>query len=183
MIKIYDYVVTPASIKNSFEMLRDSITKPMVVKVAPIAVSATAPTNPVQSNKPIEKPSDYTRFDEKNVAIGASIVLKNIRFLQGKADLLLESNTELEHLLAFMREHPTAEIELQGHTDNLGDFDLNLKLSRQRVEAVKAFLVSKGIASQRISGKGFGSSRPIANNNREETRYLNRRVELIIKKF
>ena len=82
-----------------------------------------------------------------------------------------------------MQEHPTANIELQGHTDNRGDFDLNLALSRQRVEVVKAFLVKKGISPSRITGKGFGSSRPIANNNREETRQLNRRVELIITKL
>ncbi|MEZ4900275.1 MAG: OmpA family protein [Spirosomataceae bacterium] len=164
-------------------MLQDSITKPIIVKVAPLPVSRTVSENPIQTNKPVKKEVGYTGFDDKNVKVGTSILLKNIRFLQSKADLLPESNTELEHLLGFMREHPTAEIELQGHTDNLGDFDLNLKLSKQRVEAVKAFLVSNGIAAHRISGKGFGSTRPIANNNREETRHLNRRVELIIKKF
>ena len=103
--------------------------------------------------------------------------------MQGKPELLPESEEDLNRLWLFMRDNPAAEIELHGHTDNLGDFDLNLALSRQRVESVKAFLVSKGIASQRISGRGFGSTRPIANNNREETRPLNRRVEFVIKKL
>lgn len=181
MVKIYDYIVEPTSIKRSFLMLQDSIIKPVALLKVP-QISPAAPSK-VQGNLPIEKSINYTNFDEENVAIGSSIVLNNLRFVQSKAELLPESDGELNHLWAYMREHPTVQIELQGHTDNQGDFDLNLKLSRQRVEAVKAFLVSKGIAAQRISGKGFGSTRPIASNNREETRQLNRRVELIITKF
>jgi OmpA-OmpF porin, OOP family len=183
MIKIYDYVVDPASIKRDFLMLDEVITKAMPVKTPPATLPATPETLPSVSNSIAEKSKSYTNFDDKSVAIGASIVLKNIRFVQSKAELLPESDAELNHLWAFMREHPTVEIELQGHTDNLGDFDLNLALSQKRVEAVKAFLVSKGIATHRISGRGFGSTRPIASNNREETRQLNRRVELVIKKY
>ena len=130
-----------------------------------------------------EKSKNGTIFTLKPVTISESIVLKNIRFVQGMPELLPESEEDLNRLWMFMRDNPAAEIELHGHTDNLGDFDLNLALSRQRVESVKAFLVSKGIASQRISGRGFGSTRPIATNNREETRQLNRRVEFVIKKL
>jgi len=182
MIKIYDYVVDPATIKRGFLLLNEGITKSITVKTPPVITpelpAATPPVVPAVT----EKSKSYTNFDDKAVAIGTTIVLNNIRFVQSKAELLSESDAELNHLWTFMREHPTAEIELQGHTDNQGDFDLNLALSKQRVEAVKAFLVSKGIAPQRISGRGFGSTRPIANNNREETRQLNRRVELVIKK-
>ncbi len=130
-----------------------------------------------------DKSKNGTIFTLKPVTVSESIVLNNIRFEQGKAELLSESDVDLNRLWVFMRDNPLMEIELQGHTDNLGDFDLNLELSRQRVAAVKAFLVTKGIAGQRISGRGFGSTRPIANNNREETRRLNRRVELVIKKL
>lgn len=183
MIKIYDYVVDPASIKRGFLMLDEVITKTLPVK-PPSATLTTHPTTPPPvNNSTVETSKAYTNFDDKSVAIGASIVLKNIRFVQSKAELLPESDAELNHLWTFMREHPTVEIELQGHTDNQGDFDLNLALSKQRVEAVKAFLVSKGIGTQRITGRGFGSTRPIASNNREETRQLNRRVELVIKKY
>ncbi|WP_428665314.1 OmpA family protein [Runella sp.] len=130
-----------------------------------------------------EKSKSGTIFNLKPVTVSGSIVLNNIRFVQGKPELLPESEEDLNRLWMFMRDNPVAEIELQGHTDNLGDFDLNLELSRQRVESVKTFLISKGIAAQRISGRGFGSTRPIANNNREETRHLNRRVEFVIKKL
>lgn len=130
-----------------------------------------------------EKSKNGTIFTLKPVTVSESIVLNNIRFVQGKPELLPGSEEDLNRLWMFMRDNPATEIELQGHTDNLGDFDLNLELSRQRVEAVKAFLMSKGIPGQRISGRGFGSTRPVANNNREETRQLNRRVEFVIKKF
>ncbi len=130
-----------------------------------------------------EKSKNGTIFTLKPVTVSGSIVLNNIRFVQGKPELLPESEDDLNRLWLFMRDNPSAEIELQGHTDNLGDFDLNLALSRQRVEAVKTALIAKGINGQRISGRGFGSTRPVANNNREETRQLNRRVELVIKKL
>lgn len=183
MIKIYDYVVDPSTIKSGYLMLNEGINKSITVNTPPvIAPELPAPAPPV-APPATEKSKSYTNFEEKAVAIGTSIVLNNIRFVQSKAELLPESDAELNHLWEYMREHPTTEIELQGHTDNQGDFDLNLALSKQRVEAVKAFLVSKGISPQRISGRGFGSTRPIANNNREETRRLNRRVELVIKKF
>ena len=71
---------------------------------------------------------------------------------------------------------------LAGHTDNQGDQKLNLNLSEQRVMSVKQYLVTKGISEKRISGKGYGSSKPIADNSKEETRRLNRRVEFTITK-
>ncbi len=81
-----------------------------------------------------------------------------------------------------MQEHPTAEIELAGHTDNQGDFDENLRLSKQRVDVVKEYLVKNGVAANRISTRGFGPTRPIASNNSEATRKLNRRVEMTVLK-
>ena len=75
------------------------------------------------------------------------------------------------------------KIELAGHTDNRGIPSQNVKLSQARVDKVKSYLVSKGIEGKRISGKGYGGSKPIASNETEETRQLNRRVEFTIKKF
>ncbi|HEU5147212.1 MAG TPA: OmpA family protein, partial [Chryseosolibacter sp.] len=75
------------------------------------------------------------------------------------------------------------KIELHGHTDGRGVHADNVKLSQHRVNKVKAYLVSKGIDGRRISGKGFGGSKPIASNETEESRRMNRRVEFVIKKF
>ncbi|WP_170312640.1 OmpA family protein [Spirosoma agri] len=108
--------------------------------------------------------------------------LKAIEFVQSKAELLSDAGPALEQLLTFMRDKPTAEIELAGHTDNQGDFDQNLLLSKQRVDLVKAYLVQNGIAANRITTRGYGPTRPIASNNSEATRKLNRRVEMIVVK-
>ncbi len=73
-------------------------------------------------------------------------------------------------------------IEIQGHTDNVGNEETNLKLSQERAEEVKKYLVLKGISAGRISAKGFGSSRPIADNSDENGRSKNRRTGLKVLK-
>ena len=113
---------------------------------------------------------------------GMPTQLKSIRFAQSKPELLPESQPALDQVVDFMASHPVAEIDLAGHTDNQGDFEENLRLSKLRVEAVKEYLVSKGIDGKRVTTHGYGPTRPIASNNHEETRQLNRRVELTVVK-
>lgn len=116
----------------------------------------------------------------KEVVVGQKILLNNLYFVQSKPELLPESTPELERLLVFLRQNANVAIELQGHTDNQGDYDLNLRLSRERAEAVKTFLAASGIENKRVASRGFGSTRPVASNGSESTRKLNRRVELVI---
>ncbi|MFD2573598.1 OmpA family protein [Spirosoma soli] len=108
--------------------------------------------------------------------------LRAIQFVQSKAELLPDAQPALEQLLEFMNKNPTAEIELAGHTDNQGDFDENVRLSKQRVDLVKEYLVKSGVAANRITTRGYGPTRPIASNNFESTRQLNRRVEMTVLK-
>ena len=75
------------------------------------------------------------------------------------------------------------EILVEGHTDNQGEWDLNMKLSADRVQVVKEYLTGKGIAAGRIQTKAWGPSKPIASNANEEKRKLNRRVEFTILKM
>ena len=114
---------------------------------------------------------------EKNKAYA----LANISFDQGKADLKPGFEAELEKVMAILSDNDQYTLLLEGHTDNQGDWNDNLKLSLERVENVKAYLVSKGINANRIETKGWGGSRPLANNFVEETRKNNRRVEFTIK--
>ena len=114
--------------------------------------------------------------------VGTTVNLKNVLFERGTPNLLEESYAELNSVVKMMMDNPNVNIELQGHTDNQGSGKLNLELSQQRVDMVKAYLVEKGIESLRITGKGFGGTRPIASNASEETRKLNRRVEFTIVK-
>jgi OOP family OmpA-OmpF porin len=120
-----------------------------------------------------------TFFLEK-IKVGTTVTLKTLQFERGKAELLPASYGELDKLAEFMTENPTVEIEISGHTDNQGDPKLNVELSENRVKSTTDYLISKGIEKNRIKGKGYGGSKPIASNSREETRKLNRRVEMTI---
>jgi outer membrane protein OmpA-like peptidoglycan-associated protein len=113
---------------------------------------------------------------------GESIALNNVFFVQSRPTLKPESFPELDRLLAMMNDDPSIKIELSGHTDNTGNKDALMKLSEERVQAVKAYLEEKGIKKGRISGRGYGSTRPIAPNDTNENRQRNRRVEVKITK-
>jgi outer membrane protein OmpA-like peptidoglycan-associated protein len=111
---------------------------------------------------------------------GKMITLNNVFFVKSKAELLPGSTIELDRLVKVLKSNPTISIDLSGHTDNVGDADKNIELSQQRVDVIKKYLAAKGIDSTRVSGKGYGSTKPVANNDTEETRKLNRRVEFKI---
>ncbi len=111
---------------------------------------------------------------------GATVVLKNIFFDSGKSDLRPESTTELQKLVKLLQENPSIKIEISGHTDNTGNADANLALSRTRAQKVSEYLTSSGIPNNRLIYKGYGSTKPIADNATEEGRQKNRRTEFKI---
>jgi outer membrane protein OmpA-like peptidoglycan-associated protein len=108
---------------------------------------------------------------------GEKFQLKNLIFAQGEATLSAEGLKELDRLAAWMKKEPKVRILVEGHTDNQGRADLNIKLSEERVFNVKVQLMKLGIAEERIETFGFGGALPIADNTNEEARKLNRRVE------
>jgi len=114
------------------------------------------------------------------LAKGASVTLDKIYFATSKYELLPESYGELDGLTATLHENPGLKIRIEGHTDNLGDFDKNIELSRQRAEAVRDYLTKKGIAPERLETRGFGPTRPVGKGNSEAERRKNRRVEFVI---
>ncbi len=111
---------------------------------------------------------------------GATIVLKNIFFETGRFDLKNESRSELDKLVILLNDNPNLKIQIDGHTDNVGQEKDNLLLSANRAKAVVGYLLSKSINTQRLTYKGFGSSRPVADNITESGKALNRRTELSI---
>jgi outer membrane protein OmpA-like peptidoglycan-associated protein/tetratricopeptide (TPR) repeat protein len=131
--------------------------------------------NPFQLNvalQPIRSDSATTTFPA-----GKPIVLNNIFFETGSALLLSTSNVELERLSELLRETPTLRIQINGHTDNVGNDADNQKLSEARAKAVYDTLMSKGITAERLRFKGFGESKPVQSNDTQEGRTLNRRTE------
>lgn len=115
--------------------------------------------------------------------VGDLIQLDNIYFNLNRSDLLAESYEELNVLLKILRDNPSLVIEIHGHTDNLGDDQYNLDLSRNRSRAVMNYLIDNGIVADRLSFKGFGSARPIASNKTATGRSKNRRVEFLIVQY
>jgi OOP family OmpA-OmpF porin len=104
----------------------------------------------------------------------------NLLFETNK-DVIVESSfPSLEALAKIMRNNPRYKLYLEGHTDNVGDDDKNLDLSKRRSASVKKFLVSKGVSDAHITTDGFGETRPVAGNDTEEDRHKNRRVEMTI---
>lgn len=110
------------------------------------------------------------------IAVGSTIVLKDIYFEFDKNTLLQQSYKELVRLIDLLRDNPKMKIEIQGHTDNQGSASYNQRLSEQRAKAVVDYLVGHGIEAKRLSYKGYGKESPIADNATEEGRATNRRV-------
>lgn len=113
---------------------------------------------------------------------GEAIRLNHLIFAQGKAHIEPESFGELDQVVLMMKDNGTMVIQLEGHTDNLGNAKANMDLSEQRVEAVKKYMVSKGISKKRIRTKAFGGTQPLTSDVTPEARNINRRVEMRILK-
>jgi outer membrane protein OmpA-like peptidoglycan-associated protein len=123
----------------------------------------------------------YSRNIElERINIGRSLVLNNIFFETGSSTLLKESFVELNTLVGLLNENPKLRVEIGGHTDNVGNAEYNMNLSQHRADAVKNYLVEKGIEANRLQSKGYGFSKPIADNDSEQNRAKNRRTEIKI---
>lgn len=116
------------------------------------------------------------------ISIGSSITLNNIFFEFGKATLQPSSFPELNRILEIMQDNPTLEVEIQGHTDNVGTAAVNKRISQERADAVRAYLLQRKITATRIKSSGFGFERPIASNDTPEGQAQNRRVDFVILK-
>jgi outer membrane protein OmpA-like peptidoglycan-associated protein len=111
---------------------------------------------------------------------GLVLTLGDVLFTSGRADLKVGAASNLDRLVAFLNQNPERNVEIEGHTDDIGSDDYNLGLSQRRADSVKSFLTQQGIDSKRIVAIGKGEHQPIADNESEGGRQQNRRVEVII---
>lgn len=116
------------------------------------------------------------------IEIGQVVRLNNVFFDFDKYNLRPESYTELDRVVKLLNENPAIEIEMSAHTDSYGSDDYNFKLSDNRARSVMEYIISKGISATRITSKGYGETKPVATNDTDENRQLNRRVEFQIMK-
>lgn len=114
------------------------------------------------------------------IAVGNKVVLQNIFFDTNKFDIKEESKPELQKLIDFLNQNPKIHIEISGHTDNVGNDQLNQTLSENRAKQVYQYLIANGISQDRLSYKGYGKTQPITTNDTEEGRSKNRRTEFKI---
>lgn len=135
----------------------------MVAESKPLNVTAKALTSSVLKQS----------LDQDNK------VSVQINFATDKAEILPESQTQIEQIVTLLKDNPDLKLGIYGHTDNTGDATHNLKLSEQRAESVVAALTKAGIESSRLSAKGFGDTQPVADNASEDGKAKNRRVELV----
>jgi outer membrane protein OmpA-like peptidoglycan-associated protein len=103
-----------------------------------------------------------------------------IEFETGRAVLTTQSESLLDHVAVLLFDHPDVRIRIEGHTDSQGNKARNLKLSQQRADAVRVYLENAGVEAERLQARGFGVTRPIADNRTAAGRDRNRRVELVI---
>ncbi|KLT66871.1 OmpA family protein [Pedobacter sp. BMA] len=130
----------------------------------------------------INKPYQIEVYIEK-IKPGGNVTLRNIFFDTNKYNLLPASIRELNLLIDFLNQNTTVNIEIQGHTDNIGDAKLNEKLSLNRANAVYDYLLKNGIDLRRLTFKGFGANKPVADNKTEIGRKNNRRTSFVITKI
>jgi outer membrane protein OmpA-like peptidoglycan-associated protein/Tol biopolymer transport system component len=139
--------------------------------------------NSINFNLP--KFADFQEIDTHIIMVraevGSKVILKNIFYDVGKSDLKKESLAEVEKIQELLLGNPSLKVQINGHTDNTGNATSNKALSLKRAAAVVDFLVSNGVATTRLSAKGYGSERPIVSNDDETGgRELNRRTEIEI---
>ena len=118
--------------------------------------------------------------DVVELAPGDAVVLQNIQFEYNSSALTADSQSGIQMLTNFLKRNPSLKVELAGHTDNVGSASYNQKLSADRAEVVRQALVDNGIEATRLTAKGYGSTKPVAPNDSEEHRALNRRTEMVI---
>ena len=119
-------------------------------------------------------------LETRDTARGLVVNLGDVLFDTGKYDLRAPAREALAKLSGIVLSHPGLKLTVEGHTDNVGSDDFNQKLSEQRADAVRAYLIVQKLEPDNVTSKGFGKSRPVASNDTSQGRQQNRRVEIIV---
>jgi OOP family OmpA-OmpF porin len=155
--------------------------KPAPVVAAPVvAAPVDSDGDGVTDDKDMcpDSPADKP-VDAKGCTI-VSVVLKNVQFESNSSELTAGSSEELDKAVDAMNKYDQIRIEIQAHSDSMGEASYNQYLSEQRANSVRDYMIGKGIAADRMVAKGYGESQPIADNSTRDGRAENRRVELKI---
>jgi len=125
-------------------------------------------------------PTSAATAAETTHTVGKVLNLDNLLFEQGKARIESSSYDELNEVVKMLQTYPHMIIQLEGHTDVRGDAKALMRLSQERVDAVKSYLVSKGVGKNKVKTKAFGGTQPLSRADTEEAHKMNRRVQVRI---
>lgn len=123
-----------------------------------------------------------SRVDNSGCPLKAVIELRGVNFANNSAQLKANSTAILDEMAITLKRYPDLKVEIAGHTDSSGSNELNASLSQRRAEAVRKYLIDKGVNAGNLTAKGYGEDKPVASNATREGRAMNRRVELIQQK-
>lgn len=160
--------VMPANEQYSFNILADGY----------LLYSNHYNIKPTDANKPYE-----VEILLDKISVGSKVLLNNIFFDTNKYELLPTSMVELNLLAELLKGNESMAIEIQGHTDNVGEVKANQKLSENRAKAVYDYLMAKGIDKKQLNYKGYGEEKPAFDNSTEEGKQKNRRTEFLVVKI
>ncbi|MFO7603578.1 MAG: OmpA family protein, partial [Gammaproteobacteria bacterium] len=127
-----------------------------------------------------EMEKELAELNAKKTERGLVITLGDVLFDVNKAELKPGSERNVQKIADFLREYPERKALIEGFTDSTGSESYNQLLSERRAEAVRTFLIGRGIGSERIAARGYGELNPVASNDTAASRQLNRRVEIVI---
>lgn len=139
-----------------------------------------APTSPPPPAKPACHPPAGFKVDEHCRIVEQKVILRSINFQLDSDRLTAPARQTLDEVARALSAQPELSVEIDGYTDSTGPAAYNRRLSQRRAEAVKNYLVSKGVKAEALSAKGYGASHPLASNKTAEGRALNRRVEFVV---
>ncbi len=160
---------------------RELLTTPCPVPAPAAPVAAVSEPAPAPAPAPAyvaPAPAPAPAYVAPEPAAPQKLVLEGVNFDFDKATLRQEDMGSLDKDVETLKAWGDVNIEVAGHTDSMGSDAYNMKLSRQRAEAVRNFLITRGVSADRLAAKGYGESQPVADNATEEGRFKNRRVEL-----
>jgi outer membrane protein OmpA-like peptidoglycan-associated protein len=159
---------------------RDAEAKAREAEQARAQAEAEAKARAAEQAKTAALAKELAELKAKETDRGLVLTVGDVLFATGKAEVAAGGLRAIDKLADFLTQNPKRNVLIEGHTDNTGPEEFNLKLSQQRAEAVKSALVAKGVGAERVTTKGYGPKYPAVANDSASGRQQNRRVEVVV---